>query len=182
MIITYAETAIAKQAPTWIWRCGFSSENLRRLHQGKSLSHGFSLLYSKRYQPSLHSWPKDQMWSKAFDSSGRRRWFSSRNRIDWTISLMLTGGLINSFGKAAVNYMRTNPDRFIQTNHGWVEVWSSCCTSCIRCIKCNHSHKWISCAVFNIMKTFFKTFILGHSRLPLFSNPFSSSPGASIDS
>ena len=34
----------------------FASENLRRFHQGKSLrSHGFSLLYSKRYQPSLHS-------------------------------------------------------------------------------------------------------------------------------
>ena len=77
----------------------------RSLRQGKSLrSHGFSLLYSKRYQPSLHSWPKDRMWSKAFDSSGRRRWFSSRNRIEWTIrredrtlpcrSLMFTGDYV----------------------------------------------------------------------------------------
>ena len=80
----------------------FSSENLRRLHQWKSLrSHGFSLLYSRRYQPSLHSWSKDRMWSKAFDSSRQRRWFSSWNRIEWTIrwedrtlrcrSFMLTG-------------------------------------------------------------------------------------------
>ena len=29
---------------------------------------------------------------------------------------------------------------------------------------------------------FFKTFILGYIRLPLFSDPFSSSPRASIDS
>ena len=42
---------------------------------------------------------------------------------------MLTGRLMNSFGKAAVNYMRTNPDRFIGhvTDQSWVSYLNTLC-------------------------------------------------------
>ena len=49
MQIMHRKTSAILNLEAW-----FSSENLRRLHQGKSLrSHGFSLLYSKRYQPRI---------------------------------------------------------------------------------------------------------------------------------
>ena len=121
MVITYADFAPIRRKLSYgpIRNCNrkasailnleawFVSGNLRRLHQGKFLrSHGFSLLYSKRYQPSLHSLSREWMRSKAFGSSGRIKkmvFISNFNRVNHstrrqnsTLSIPYTHGGLRS--------------------------------------------------------------------------------------
>ena len=90
--------------------------------------------------------------------------------------------------------MRTNPDRFIEyvTDQSRVSYLNNMSQ---QSTWCDHlavqavsdalnvtSHITESHAQFEYYENLFLTFILGYIRLPLFSDPFSSSPRASIDS